>query len=111
MALASDEVLAAFPSGVILSWYNKAGKVPRGWALCDGKTPGVPDLTGRFLRGVADPAAVGQPGGAETHTHKVAKDGGRDGRGFEVNGTCGLGDADNRNHLPPYDTVLFIMKL
>lgn len=110
MPVSTAEVMAALPKGVILQWGART-TVPRGWNICDG-TNGTPDLRGRFPRGCqTDMSDIGSAGGSASHQHKVAKDGGRDGRGFNVDGTCGLGDADPQAHLPPYHTVLFIMKI
>lgn len=109
MAISSDEVMAAIPRGIILPWYSNSNAVPRGWHLCDGAN-GTPDLRGRFLRG-GDATEAMSAGGSENHQHKVAKDGGRDGRGFNVEGTCGLGDTDSRSHVPPFVTVQYIIKL
>jgi microcystin-dependent protein len=40
-----------FPRGIIVAWSGELNKIPDGWALCDGKTTGVPDLRGRFILG------------------------------------------------------------
>jgi hypothetical protein len=101
-------VATTFPQGTVLSWFMPAGApMPDGWAACDG-TNGQPNLFGKFLRGGTN---VGAEGGAEKHAHKVANDGGRDGRGFAVDKSpSALGDADEQSNLPPYVTVAFICK-
>ncbi len=109
MALKEEDVLAAIPKGVIFPWIGTT-KPPKGWAICDG-TNGTPDLRGKFLMGATAEVAVGTQGGRSTHTHKVSKDGGRDGNGFEVNGECGLGNADPQDHTPPFHAVNYIVKL
>lgn len=112
MALKTDELLNAFPPGVILPWYKKSGAFPAGWAVCDG-TNGTPDLRKRFLMGVSDMADVGKPGGANllqnlqtgkhplaideipahTHTQKVqlhqGPDGAPDGNEYSPGGPTG----------------------
>jgi hypothetical protein len=101
-------LVPALPSGTVLSWLMPAGAaMPDGWALCDG-TNGQPNLMGRFLRGGTN---IGEPGGADTHTHVVANDGGRDGRGFAVDQSpSALGATDAGSNIPPYVTVAFICK-
>ena len=54
------------PRGAILAW--DGGPVPEGFALCDGSVDGVPDLSGRFIRGAGDGVRVGAGGGAQ-HGH------------------------------------------
>lgn len=69
---ASPNALDALPKGIILAWYTKSGRIPNGWAICDGSN-GTPDLRGRFLRGVATFADVGVDTNAkETHSHSVS---------------------------------------
>ncbi|EDP57970.1 phage tail protein [Vibrio sp. AND4] len=47
-----DELLnALIPVGTIVAWGSTSNNPPKGWALCDGSTAGVPDLTGCFLMG------------------------------------------------------------
>ncbi len=99
------------PSGTIIAWYAKSGPIPVGWARCDGND-NRPDLTGRFLRGTTRFGDVSASGGSETHKHVVWKDSASgDGRGFAKDGNCGLGFTDTANHLPPYYTVMYLIKL
>lgn len=102
-------VAAAFPRGTIFAWMRPEGvALPQGWAPCDG-TNGLPNLNGKFLRGGAN---VGVEGGSENHTHKVANDGGRDGRGFAIDKSpSALGNTDEKSNLPPFMTVAFICKM
>ncbi len=68
----SESNLASLPKGIILAWYAKEGKVPNGWAVCDG-TSGTPDLRNRFLQGVATFADVGIDSAAQgTHNHSAS---------------------------------------
>jgi hypothetical protein len=42
---------SALPMGTILAWGE--GEVPEGFAACDASETGVPDLSGRFIRGAS----------------------------------------------------------
>jgi hypothetical protein len=65
-----QQVLAAFPTGVILPFYATSGKIPDGWAICDG-TNHTPDLRNKFLRGTASMADVTGEGGADSYTDQA----------------------------------------
>ncbi|MEM9789142.1 MAG: hypothetical protein AAF842_01930 [Planctomycetota bacterium] len=120
------EPYASFPAGIVMLWYAKNGRVPNGWAACDGSN-GTPDLRGQFLRGVGSFSDVGEHDGSETHNHhysgltsgeangrfrnpppETADNGGS--RNWFHQHTY-EGHTDTKNHLPPYYTVLFIMRL
>ncbi len=122
----SDELLAVFPTGVILPWYSKSGEIPIGWAICDGSN-GTPDMRGRFMKGAASFADVGQSGGSDSHSHTITGRTGNadpgDGWNFDdanrdrtphVSGMghshAISGQTDARPSLPPFVTMLFIMK-
>ncbi len=71
----------AVPIGGIIMWSGSVTDIPSDWALCDGAA-GTPDLTNRFIRGIASASdAPGELGGADTqvlleahmpsHTHDV----------------------------------------
>lgn len=63
-----------FPKGMIIMWKPQSANLtpPVGWAVCDGKTPGVPDLTNKFIRGGTSTSAVnGVIGGADNVTLNV----------------------------------------
>lgn len=50
------------PNGVILLWYGEEYTIPRGWAICDGRTVNgrtTPNLRGRFVLGYAADGATG----------------------------------------------------
>jgi len=51
---------------MILAYRGDINNIPAGWYLCDGSN-GTPDLRNRFILG-AGVRAVGETGGAETHT-------------------------------------------
>jgi hypothetical protein len=54
--------MAALPSGTILPWYGKKGRIPNGWAVCNGEN-GTPNLQGRYMRGSRNQSEVGTSGG------------------------------------------------
>jgi microcystin-dependent protein len=106
--------------------------VPKGWAICDG-TQGTPDLRGRFVLMAQDSAySIMSTGGAATHTLTEAEmpshnhdffadfDGngmpnsvparyGNQNRG--TRGTHHRGGNQPHNNMPPYYTLVYIMKL
>ena len=53
--------------GTILPYAGDLGKIPNGWALCDGNN-GTPDLRDRFLTGVGLTYNLGDSGGENFHT-------------------------------------------
>ncbi len=52
MPIDTNDLMSAFPKGMIMAWYAKAGLIPFGWVVCDG-TNETPDLRGKFLMGAA----------------------------------------------------------
>lgn len=58
------------PIGSIIMWAGPGDAVPRGFALCDGLTPGVPDLRDRFIMG-ADRGNIGEMGEGDPHSHSI----------------------------------------
>jgi hypothetical protein len=129
-----------FPRGIIVAWSGEITKIPDGWALCDDKTPGVPDLRGRFILG-ANTATnnntgyskneMNATGGSETHTltveeipshdHGFSVGGGRGGNNGAKDGYGGTngfaqvtfktGGGKPHNNMPPYYALAYIMKL
>ena len=109
-----------------------ATSVPLGWAICDG-SKGTPDLRGRFVLMAKDSEhLIMSTGGAKTHTlteaempshnHDFQAD--FDGSGFhngvparygDQNGgtrtTYNRGGNQPHNNMPPYYTLVYIMKL
>lgn len=64
----TSSILAALPTGVIVTWSGAANAIPAGWGLCNGQN-GTPDLQDRFIIGAGKTYAVGATGGATTHDH------------------------------------------
>ena len=110
------------PSGLIMIWSGAIVDIPPGWVLCDGNN-GTPDLRDRFLVGAGSTYAVGASGGNLTHTHSFTSDGhthslpaGADiqyGAGFNYISSpeTVTGNTDATNHLPPYYSLAFVMKI
>ena len=82
-AISADRYL---PTGIICMWSGSTASIPDRWALCDGVTPGTPDLRSRFIVGAGLAGAqyeIGETGGAEitqglatslsggTHSHTI----------------------------------------
>ena len=106
--------------------------VPKGWAICDG-TQGTPDLRGRFVLMAQDSAySIMSTGGAATHTLTEAEmpshkhslyfrfGGGNGPGGSNIQSSQNSGPGDNttpaggnnpHNNMPPYYTLVYIMKL
>lgn len=110
----AESVMAAFPKGVILPWNSKYPKdnpstrVPKGWAICDGQND-TPDLRKRFLMGTDSFADVGASGGAAAHeARRVAKENNA-GEGYYC--VKAAGRSRQTEILPPFASVIFIMKL
>jgi len=113
--------------------------VPKGWAICDG-TKGTPDLRGRFVLMAQDSAySIMSTGGAAKHTltsaempshdHMTAPNGGYGGclgngnkaysggggADFGGGGSCFRTSAEGgnqpHNNMPPFYTLIYIMRL
>jgi hypothetical protein len=135
-----DEIAAAgvslIPYGTIVLWYGSAAAVPGGWRICDG-TGGTPDLRDRFVVGTGPTYAQGTTGGAATinlaHSHTadgtlatatpsatetvdndlavstVAVASGT--HTHDVTGSTDTQLSATQSILPPYVSLLFIMKV
>ena len=120
-------LLTIVPSGVICMWSGTLATIPTGWHLCDG-TEGTPDLTAKFVQGVATAATnPGGSGGATSkatngHTHFVDTNdasykmfaAGSDRSALRMTDvTVGPGYmTDSITDIrPPYYEIAFIMKL
>lgn len=132
--MTSFEAMATFPKGLILMWWAKGGELPSGWAMCDGNN-GTPDLRDKFVRSVSDFADVGKPGGVSEHNiqisdhhHNIAKGSKENAMRAEAGGgvmthttvadylyntytEVNKGFEVKLDNNPPYETVLFIMKV
>ena len=123
---------AGFFTGMIIPWVG-VSPAPAGWAICDGTTPGVPNLQDRFIIGASATYPFGSSGGAAStlltlnmipdHYHvgavlssaAVASGAG----GSTVNPTAETGAIANPGYvagtpvptLSPYYALTYIMKL
>lgn len=135
----NDGGAVAIPSGVVVAWHGSENNVPDGWAICDGNN-GTPDLSVRFILGANDDHIVGDSGGSEEvtltaaqmpkHSHKTSINCPT----YEVNydkikqydtgyypamaygfpngsQTTETGSSKPHPNMPPYYTLLYIMKL
>lgn len=114
MELKTEELMRAFPKGIILAWYAKSGSVPKGWSVCDGSN-GTPDLRGKFIRGVSAFGDVGPSGGQDTNRVEVSEDTRRasDWRWGDTPWKNGPNPArpttQTLSNIPPYVDVLYVM--
>ncbi len=107
--------------GIILIWSGAIVDIPKGFVLCDGNN-GTPDLRNRFIVQPGDTYAVDDTGGNINHNHDFTGDGhghtlitGTDipiGTDYtrHSNDTPATGTTDNKNGLPPYYALAYIMK-
>jgi hypothetical protein len=112
--LQSKVAFNALPIGTIVPWFQKNGNPPAGWVKCDGSdTAHCPNLAGVFLRGSA-PSDVGSTGGSSSSS--VGQHGSNnrrgDGNGWSIDGGHFMSnDNVTVNIIPPYASVLYIMKV
>lgn len=113
-----SEVLASInriPSGVIIAWHGNAEDIPIGWAICDGKAKGVPDLRGRFLRG-ATLDTCGESGEGNKRTSTAEFKGYDTSTKYQAHAP-GTMDFTKPSHvhefdpIPPYLNVVYLIKL
>lgn len=109
------------PAGMIILWSGAIGSIPSGYVICDGNN-GTPDLRNKFIVGAGDTYAVDAVGGNVNHNHTFTGDGhthtipaGIDiqagaNEASTVDSTQVTGTTDNTNGLPPYHSLVFIMK-
>jgi hypothetical protein len=100
------EVLSdvAPPPGLIVMWYSSSTTPPPGWAFCNGQSPGIPNLKGRFPLGWGDGKNLGDTGGLEKvplevkhlprHTHTLSS---------YINDNTSVCDDDNEISCPTWD--------
>ena len=124
--------LGVVPIGAILPWVYTPQQpdVPDGWILCDG-TNGTPNLSGLFLRGVTSRNESKQTGGradipddgehnhggltGSVHSNRITYDRGGDNNGVWFEHAHAIPGEESHDHggtnLPPYYTVMYIMKV
>ncbi len=108
---ASRHSSSSFPKGTIIAYYEKAGPIPKGWAICDG-TNGTPDLRSKFIMGVGNLGDIGKTGGASEITIDEGDWKGSDWHWGETpwrNGPNPVKGGMKKSILPPYIGILYIM--
>jgi hypothetical protein len=88
----------------------KSWPVLGGWALCDGND-GHPNLSGKFLRGTLQLSEVGTLELSESHSHTVFGHDNKQGDGVAFSDDRELGRTDERSHLSPLITIVYLIKL
>jgi microcystin-dependent protein len=126
-------LIVSVPTGVIVAWGGEYDAIPVGWHLCDGSSPGIPDLRNRFILGGGF-RPVGRIGGVEQtvltidqippHYHQIELF--ENGAGSDVNypavtdnhtkskswgHTEDVGGGNWHDNMPPYYTLAYIIKL
>jgi len=108
-------------TGIICLWHGPIVSIPGGWLLCDG-TNGTPDLRDKFIIGAGSTYNPDDSGGNVTHDHTFTGDGHNHtiaagtqiatGIGFNATsgGAAATGTTAEKNHLPPYYSLAYIMK-
>lgn len=94
------------PAGVIVMWSGPLSAIPQGWALCNGSN-GTPNLSDRFITGVASGENPGATGGSNTvtltasqlpaHTHAfTTSTGGSHSHGTHIENNDDFEDGNNQ---------------
>lgn len=107
-------------------WYGSEASVPSGWHVCDGAM-GTPNLRNKFIVCSGPFFPQGSTGGFSTHTHDFTGDGhdhdipqepGCPGAGpnpcistLKTSEDPAVGTTDVANNIPPYHSLVYIMKL
>jgi hypothetical protein len=115
-----DQLDTAMPSGGIILWSGAVAAIPSGWYLCNGAN-GTPDLRDRFVVGAGSTYAVGDSGGATTHTHTYSGTTSTYTADVPTGGSSGTNKGGTHSHtysgttssssnLPPYYALAYIMK-
>lgn len=97
-----EEIVKLVPKGIIVMWSGSLDDIPNGWALCDGQTSGVPDLTRKFIYGAGNGLYVNGKGGHDTitlredqlpkHRHYMARNSLSDPRTYDGNSITPLSE-------------------
>ncbi len=105
---------------LIALWYGLSINVPHNWFVCDG-SHGTPDLRDRFPRCVKTGINPGVTGGSANHSHTYTMEGHKHFLDFgtvisglggydELSDTVFIsGISDEKNNLPPYKSLFYIM--
>ncbi|KKN16543.1 hypothetical protein LCGC14_0974940 [marine sediment metagenome] len=108
--------------GMIILWSGSVASIPTGWHLCDGND-GTPNLSAKFIRGSGITYSPGDTGGSGNHSHAGEDDhyhtlgtnimlvGSGTFRDRYTLGPYGVGNTSTANHIPPFYSLAYIMKL
>jgi hypothetical protein len=109
------------PKGIIMGWGLEAELIPEGWTICNGSN-GTPDLRDRFILCAGITFPQGETGGDKIHEHStptnphshLVNSGSGVGRGtftsYLTDSKTPQGDLLDKSLLPPYHSLIFIMK-
>lgn len=116
MTVGALNVTGAFnllPRGVIVAWSGSTA--PASWGLCDGTTPGAPNLSGLFILGQSSNYPLGSTGGTSSiiltvdqlpqHSHNIFAS-----YGSQISGSIPLVNVSQQapsNYAPPTATTGF----
>lgn len=67
VSISNDFITTLLPTGMIVMWSGALNSIPRGWALCNGKS-GTPDLRDKFIMGAGGNYNPAETGGASSRT-------------------------------------------
>ena len=110
------------PHGLICAWYGGIPNIPPGWGLCDG-SHGTPDLRDQFIIGAGSTYNPHASGGATEHNHTFTTDGHTHlvvagvgllaGTNYDLTTSSEVdtGTTANADHIPPFYSLAFIMKI
>lgn len=114
--------MPALNSGIIAMWFGSIASIPAGFVLCDGNN-GTPDLRDKFIVGAGDTYDPDDIGGATFHQHSFTGDGHTHdfagGSGVQAGANISdqttsdavTGVTGFEQHLPPYHSLAYIMKV
>lgn len=126
------------PAGLISAYHGTVDSIPAGQVVCDG-TNGTPDLRDKFVLGAGTTHTVGEQGGAKdvtltyahmpAHQHRIFANGTNDitqvnaqplkceykspsesQLGYPANACVIAGGSQPHENMPPYYSLLYIMK-
>lgn len=118
--------MMTIPKGIILIWHSTVDSIPPGWVVCDGNNE-TPDLRDCFVPGAAYFIEWNNRFGDSVHKHYANIGSHSHNAQTKVDPTAGIGDGtdygmqtdsvesyaetEEVNHLPPYKSMIYIMKL
>lgn len=110
------------PSGTIALWFGSIVTIPSGWLLCDG-TFSTPDLRDSFVVPAGNSYSVNQIGGSVSHLHAIGTAHSHFCPPIPLTVSAGVSysyetaiadpgiNTNVENHLPPFYSLPWIMKI